>query len=97
MKRINIGSVVVVVAFLVGVVACAQQPAQSQEPVVNVSPQRHPNIAAAQELSRQAYDKLTQAQEANEFDMGGHAARARQLLQEANEEMKLAALAANRR
>ncbi len=97
MKRINIASVIVVVASLAGVVACAQQPAQSQEPVVNVSPQRHPNIAAAQELSRQAYDKLTQAQEANEFDMGGHAARARQLLQEANEEMKLAALAANRR
>jgi hypothetical protein len=78
------------------VLACAQQPAQGQEPPRNVSAQRHGNIAAAQDLSRRAYDKLTAAQQANEFDLGGHAARAKQLLLEASEEMRLAATAANR-
>jgi hypothetical protein len=67
------------------------------EPVQNVDPSRHGNIARAQELSRQAYDAMTAAQNANEFDMGGHAANAKNLLAQANQEMKLAALAANKR
>ncbi len=46
---------------------------------------------------RVPYDKPTAAQQANEFDMGGHAARAKDLLRQASEEMKLAALAANRK
>jgi hypothetical protein len=75
----------------VAVIASAQQPAR------NVSAQKHPNLAAAQRLSQQAYDKLTAAQNANEFDLGGHASRAKELLRQANEEMKLAAMAANRR
>jgi hypothetical protein len=40
---------------------------------------------------------MTAAQQANEYDMGGHAARAKELLRDANEEMKLSALAVNRR
>jgi hypothetical protein len=36
------------------------------------------------------------AQEANEFDMQGHAQKAKNLLDEANKELKLAAEAANR-
>jgi hypothetical protein len=83
-------------AVAAAVIACAQ-PAQSQEPRQNVDPHRHGNIAAAEELSRHAYDKMTAAQQANEFDMGGHAAKAKQLLLQANQEMKLAAEAANRR
>lgn len=67
----------------------------AQEPVQNISPVRHGNLAAAQDLSRQAFDKLTAAQDANEFDLGGHAARAKDLLRQANEEIKLAAIAAN--
>lgn len=66
------------------------------EPVQNVDPSRHGNIARAQELSRQAYDAMTAAQNANEFDLGGHAAKAKDLLAQANQEMKLAALAANK-
>jgi len=80
--------------------ACAQPapiPGRPNEPVQNVDPARHGNLAAAQELSRQAYDRLTAAQYANEFDLGGHAARAKELLREANDEIKLAALAANQR
>jgi hypothetical protein len=85
---------------LVAVIACAQPgppPGYGGEPALNVDPNRHGNIARAQELSRQAYDFMTAAQQANEYDMGGHAARAKELLREANEEMKLSALAANRR
>ena len=74
-----------------------QPPPGVREPSLNVSPYRHGNIARAQEYSRYAFDAMTQAQQANEFDMGGHAERAKQLLAQANDEMKLAAEWANRR
>jgi hypothetical protein len=67
----------------------------SAQPERNVSPRRHPNIAAAQRLVGQAYNRLSAAQQANEFDMGGHAQRAKELLDQASAEMKLAAEAAN--
>ncbi len=62
----------------------------------NVSPHRHPNLAAAQRLIDQAMGRIDAAQQANEFDMGGHAARAKDLLARANEEIKQAAMEANR-
>ncbi len=65
------------------------------QPRRNVSAARHPNLAAAQRLSRQAWEKVTAAQEANEWDLGGHAKKAKQLLDEVNNELKLAAEAAN--
>jgi hypothetical protein len=74
-----------------------QPPPGAREPTLNVSPYRHGNIARAQEYSRYAFDAMTQAQQANEFDMGGHAERAKQLLAQANDEMKLAAEWANHR
>lgn len=69
----------------------------ADEPVQNINPARHGNLAAAQNYSRQAFDRLTAAQQANEFDLGGHAAKAKELLREANVEMKLAAESANQR
>jgi hypothetical protein len=66
------------------------------QPARNVNPARHPNLAAAQRLTAQAYDKITAAQQANEWDMQGHAAKAKQLLDQANNELKQAAEAANR-
>jgi hypothetical protein len=68
---------------------------QAAEPVRNVSAKLHPNLAAAQRLTQQAFDKITAAQNANGFDMAGHAAKAKELLQQANEELKQAAMAAN--
>ncbi|HUJ62175.1 MAG TPA: hypothetical protein VLX92_26895 [Kofleriaceae bacterium] len=65
-------------------------------PAENVSPRRHPNIAAAQRFTDLAFEKMTAAQEANEFDMAGHAAKAKDALRLASEEMKLAAETANR-
>ena len=67
------------------------------EPVVNISPKLHPNLAAAQRLSRKAFDKIAAAQRANEFDMEGHAQKAMDLLDQVNIELKLAAEAANNR
>jgi len=68
----------------------------AQKPVQNVSPRRHPNLAAAQRLVDQAYEKIVAAQQANEFDMNGHAQKAKELLDQANRELKQAAEAANR-
>jgi F0F1-type ATP synthase membrane subunit b/b' len=64
-------------------------------PVDNVSHARHPNIAAAQHLSTQAYEKIVAAQRANEFDLGGHAQKAKDLLEQANRELKEAAETSN--
>ena len=75
--------------LLVGGLAFAQ-------PRQNVSGARHPNIAAAQRLSRQAWQRVVDAQQANEWDMQGHAAKAKELLDQASNELKLAAEAANR-
>jgi F0F1-type ATP synthase membrane subunit b/b' len=90
MKRSLFVRLVLVFALLVsGLVFAQKKPAQ------NVSAKRHPNLAAAQRLTAQAYDKVTAAQQANEYDMGGHAAKAKDLLDQANKELKLAAEAAN--
>lgn len=64
-------------------------------PVDNVSAHKHPNIAAAQRLSTQAYEKIVAAQHANEWDMNGHAQKAKELLDEVNRELKEAAESAN--
>jgi hypothetical protein len=78
--------------LLLGTVALAQR-----RPRENVSATRHPNLAAAQRLSQQAWQKIVAAQEANEWDMQGHAQKAKSLLDEANREIKLAAETANRK
>jgi hypothetical protein len=77
------------------VLACAL--AVAQPPRRNVSAARHPNLAAAQRFSQQAWEKIVAAQEANEFDMAGHAQKAKELLDQVNRELKEAAEAANRR
>jgi len=69
----------------------------AQRPRENVNPNRHPNLAAAQRLVDQEFSKISEAQKANEFDLGGHAEKAKGLLDEANRELKLAAEAANRK
>jgi hypothetical protein len=64
-------------------------------PENNINPNKHPNLAAAQRLVTDAYGKVSAAQSANEWDMGGHAAHAKDLLDQANRELKAAAVAAN--
>lgn len=67
----------------------------AQKPGENVSPKRHPNLAAAQRATENAYQKIIAAQQANEWDMAGHAAKAKELLDQADRELKQAAKAAN--
>lgn len=69
--------------------------ALAQRPVENINPARHPNLAAAQDLSREAWNKIVAAQKANEWDLGGHAAKAKELLDQVNNQLKLAAETAN--
>jgi outer membrane biogenesis lipoprotein LolB len=78
--------------FLLACTVMAQRP-----PRRNISPARHPNLAAAQKYTAQAYEKIAAAQKANEWDLGGHAQRAKELLLEADKELKLAAETANAR
>lgn len=86
-----------VLAALVGSILIVGGAAMAQLPKENISGARHPNLAAAQRLSRQAFERLTAAQEANEWDMQGHAQKAKNLLDQVNNELKLAAEAANRK
>ncbi len=84
----------IVSAFLgglltIGAVALAQ-------PKRNINAGRHPNLAAAQRLSQQAYEKIVAAQQANEWDMAGHAQKAKELLDQVNNELRQAATAANK-
>jgi hypothetical protein len=64
-------------------------------PARNVNPHKHPNIAEAQQHCRMAYEKVVAAQKANEWDMGGHAQKAKDLLDQASNELKAAAEEAN--
>jgi predicted GNAT family acetyltransferase len=75
--------------LLAAVAVYAQTPAQ------NVSPAKHPNLAKAQSDLTLAFQKIVDAQKANEYDLGGHADKAKQLIQEASDHLKQAALAAN--
>ena len=61
----------------------------------NVDRERHPNLNEAQRLIDRAYEKISAAQQFNEFDMDGHAQRAKEALELANREIKMAARAAN--
>ncbi len=90
MKYLAISGLVVAAAF-------ATQMASADQPVRNVSAKHHPNIAAAQRLTDKAYEKIVAAQQANEFDMSGHAQKAKDLLDQANTELKAAAMAANKK
>lgn len=67
-----------------------------REPPENIDPAHHPNLAAAQRFIRDAFNKTIEAQKANEWDLAGHAQKAKELLDQADHELRLAANAANR-
>jgi len=68
--------------------------AQAQQPVVNIG-ERHGDLRAAQEHIVQAYQLVGAAQQNNVEGLGGHAERARQLLIQADAELRQAATSAN--
>ena len=67
----------------------------AQEPVVNIDANAQPNLAAAQHDVVEANKAIAVAQKENRYDMKGHAEKARELLVQVNNELKLAAEAAN--
>ena len=69
-----------ILVTLLGSLLVIGSAAVAQAPKTNVSGARHPNLAAAQRLSLNAYDKIIAAQKATEWDMAGHAQKAKDLL-----------------
>ena len=57
----------------------------------------HPNLMAADKLCAQAFAKLEAAQVANEYDLDGHAKKAKDLIKQAQDEIKLATAAADKK
>jgi F0F1-type ATP synthase membrane subunit b/b' len=90
MKKSILAGVCALLLVVAAVVFAAQPP-----PVRNVNPRRHPHIAAAQQAARRAFNQITEAQRANEWDMEGHAQRAKELLDQVNNELGRAAGEAN--
>lgn len=88
---------IVTVSALALIALTAASASVAQEPVQNINPYRHGNLAQAQALTAQAFDSLSAAQDANNYDLGGHVGRAKSLLRQANIEIKLAAQYANHR
>ncbi|MET0232828.1 MAG: hypothetical protein ABW186_17990 [Rhodanobacteraceae bacterium] len=77
-----------------GAVVAAGCATAQQRPPVDIG-DRHGNLRAAQELIQQAYERVNRAQADNGSQLGGHAARAKDLLSEASEELRLAANVSN--
>ena len=65
-----------------------------QAPVVNIG-ERHGNLRSAQSYIVQSYQKIERAQHDNDGQLGGHAQRAKELLIQADAELRLAANVAN--
>lgn len=65
-------------------------------PLLNIDPEPHGNLVAARQGVVQAFQRLSDVQDDNDARLGGHVARAKDQLRQANEEIKLAAEAANR-
>ena len=78
-KKIQIG--VAAVAIFAAGIAVGQAPEQDIG-------RRFPNLMAAQQYCRQAFDAITAAQQANGERLGGHAQRAKELLDQAAHELK---------
>ena len=84
-----------VLSLLLAVALVLSGIALAQKPVENINPNNHPNLAAAQRLAAESYEKIVAAQKANDYDMQGHADKAKELLVQVNQELKKAAEAAN--
>jgi apolipoprotein N-acyltransferase len=87
-KRIVLIGIALCAAFALGAMVFAQAPR------VTVG-DRHGNMRAAQELIQQAWEKVDVAQQDNNYNLGGHAGKAKDLLAQASEQIKQAAEAAN--
>jgi len=79
---------VLVVLMVIGFAGTAMA---ADPPVVNIKPGKHPQLAGAQKLVAEAYDKIEKSQKHYKSMLGGHAGKAKALLIQANLELKMAA------
>jgi hypothetical protein len=86
-----------VLSIMLGVALVFGGFALAQGPVVNINPQRHSNLAEAQRHLQQAYGKIDEAQKDNKDELGGHAQKAKDLIDAADRELKEAAEFADHR
>jgi hypothetical protein len=63
----------------------------AQRPETDIDSAKHPNLAEAQHHILQAVEKIDAAQSANKDQLGGHAQKAKELLDQAAHELKEAA------
>lgn len=63
----------------------------AQQPTVDIDTDGHGNLSSAQEYVSMAWQRIDRAQKVNNYDMGGHAARAKELLEQADAEIRAAA------
>lgn len=89
--RFSIGRNVVVVLALAAPLglALAESPTPPRSPPKKAE-KSAPNLGVAQRLVSQAFDKLEAARQANEYDLGGHAEKAKALLEQAKAELRAA-------
>lgn len=88
MKRKNL-------VLLLGAVLLCGSVTIAQEPVQNIDGKRHPNLRNAQNSIVAAFHYIDAAQKDNDWDMEGHAQKAKDLLKQASEELKEAAEISN--
>ena len=89
-KKILLSTVALGAAFSLG----AMVTPQNGPPPVDVG-ERHGNMRAAQQLIQQAWIKVDSAQRDNNYNLGGHAGRAKELLAQDSSEIKQSAEDAN--
>jgi hypothetical protein len=85
MKKFKYPAIVVALGLTLMGIAFAQRPE------TDINPNNHPNLAEAQNHVVQAYNKIVVAQKDTKQQLGGHAEKAIQLLEQANHELKEAA------
>ena len=85
MKKFKYHAIVVTLSLTLMGIAFAQRPE------TDIDPNHHPNLAEAQNHVVQAYNKIVEAQKDNKDQLGGHAEKAVQLLEQVNHELKEAA------
>ena len=82
------------IIYVVGVLAIAlvfMGVTFAQKLEMNIDPAKHANLAAAQHHIGEAFEKIQEAQRMNKDELGGHAEKAIELLNQANHELKEAA------
>jgi hypothetical protein len=89
-KKIVLSTVALCGAFSLG----AMVTPQGGPPPVDVG-EKHGNMRAAQQLIHEAWLKVDTAQHDNNYNLGGHAGRAKELLAQASSEIKASAEDAN--